>query len=154
MSEITIKEALENAKEKEKLAYDFYKKLGKIVSDLGAKSIIKELAEEEVRHKELLEKAIETGKISDIGMNTKCYYTDLGISKIVLPEVITEDLSVQDILRIAMKHEDNSRLFYEKMAKQFEGEEAEELFRNLAVEESCHRNNIQEIYDDIVLSEN
>jgi|Wag4MinimDraft_13_1082653.scaffolds.fasta_scaffold01335_5 rubrerythrin len=154
MSEITIKKALEDAKEKEDLAYEFYKKLENVVSDLGAKSIIRELAEEEVKHKELIDEVIKTGKISEIGLNTKCYYTDLGISKIVLPEVITEDLSVQDVLRIAMKHEDNSRIFYEKMAERFKGEEAEELFQKLAVEESCHRNNIQEIYDDIVLSEN
>lgn len=154
MAEITIKKALEDAKEKEKLAYEFYKKLENIVSDLGAKSIIRELAEEEVRHKEFIEKVIETGKIDELALNTKCYYTDLGISKIVIPEVITEDLSVQDVLRIAMKHEDNSRIFYEKMAERFKGEEAEEVFQKLAVEESCHRNNIQEIYDDIVLSEN
>lgn len=154
MSEISIKEALEDAQNKEILAYEFYQKLLKMVSDLGAKAIIRELADEEVKHKELIEKVIETGSISEIGLNTKCYYTDLGISKTVLPEVITEDLTVQDVLRIAMKHEDNSRIFYEKLAERFKGEEAEELFRNLAVEESCHRNNIQEIYDDIVLSEN
>lgn len=152
--EITIMEALGDAKEKETLAYDFYMKLLDFVKDLGAKSIIRELAEEEIKHKELIESVIKGGKISDLGMNTKCYYTDLGISKIVLPKVIKEDMTVQDILQIAMKHEDNSRVFYEKMADKFSGQEVEELFRRLAIEEACHRNNIQKMYDEIILTEN
>lgn len=152
--EITIREALEDAKEKETLAYDFYMKLLDFVKDLGAKSIIRELAEEEVKHKELIESVIKSGKISYLGMDIKCYYTDLGISKIVLPKVIKEDMTVQDILQIAMKHEDNSRVFYEKLADKFSGQEVEELFRRLAIEEACHRNNIQKMYDEIILTEN
>ncbi len=154
MSEITIKEALEDAKEKEILAYEFYKKLENIVQDLGAKSIIRELAEEELKHRDLIDQVIKSGDIDAIGLESKYYYTDLGISKIVLPQVITEDMSVQDVLRIAMKHEDNSRIFYEKLADKFKGEKVEKLFRNLAIEESGHRNNIQKIYDDIIFSEN
>lgn len=152
--EITIREALEDAKQKEILAYEFYQKLMAYVKDLGAKAIIKELAEEEIKHRDLIDKIMQTGDINIIGLDTKCYYTDLGIAKIVLPKVITEDMSVQDILRIAMKHEDNSRVFYEKLADKFKGQEVEELFRRLAVEEACHRNNIQKIYDEVILTEN
>lgn len=152
--EITIREALEDAKQKEILAYEFYQKLMTYVKDLGAKAIIKELAEEEVKHRDLIDKIIETGDINVVGLDTKCYYTDLGITNIVLPKVITEDMTVQDILRIAMKHEDNSRVFYEKLADKFKGQEVEELFRRLAVEEACHRNNIQKIYDEVILTEN
>lgn len=152
--EITIREALEDAKQKEILAYEFYQKLMTYVKDLGAKAIIKELAEEEVKHRDLIDKIMQTGDINIVGLDTKCYYTDLGITNIVLPKVITEDMSVQDILRIAMKHEDNSRVFYEKLADKFKGQEVEELFRRLAVEEACHRNNIQKIYDEVILTEN
>ncbi|MCA1926918.1 MAG: ferritin family protein [Calditerrivibrio sp.] len=152
--EITIREALEDAKEKETFAYEFYMKLLDFVKDLGAKSIIRELAEEEVKHRELIESVMSGGKISNLGLDVKCYYTDLGISKIVLPKVIKEDMTVQDILQIAMKHEDNSRVFYEKLADKFSGQEVEELFRRLAIEEACHRNNIQKMYDEIILTEN
>ncbi|MBC7195672.1 MAG: ferritin family protein [Deferribacterales bacterium] len=152
--EITIKEALEDAKRKEELAYEFYMKLYDYVSDLGAKTIIKELAEEEVKHKNLIQEMIDTGKIDSVGLDTKYYYTDLGITNLVLPKVITEDMSVQDVLRIAMKHEDNSRVFYEKLAEKYSGTPAEEVFNRLAVEESLHRNTIQKMYEDIVLSEN
>jgi len=152
--EITIKEALEDAKRKEELAYEFYMKLNDYVSDLGAKTIIKELAEEEVKHKNLIQNMIDTGKIDSVGLDTKYYYTDLGITNLVLPKVITEDMSVQDVLRIAMKHEDNSRVFYEKLAEKHSGTPAEEVFNRLAIEESLHRNTIQKMYEDIVLSEN
>jgi len=152
--EITVREALEDAKRKEELAYEFYMKLISYVTDLGAKTIIKELAEEEVKHKNLIQEMIDTGKIDIVGLDTKYYYTDLGISELVLPKVITEDMSVQDVLRIAMKHEDNSRVFYEKLAEKYSGSPAEEVFKRLAVEESLHRNTIQKMYEDIVLSEN
>ncbi|BAI81422.1 rubrerythrin [Deferribacter desulfuricans SSM1] len=154
MSEITLKEALEDALHKEQMAYEFYMQLHDMLKDLGAKAIIKELASEEVKHKEMIEEAIKTGKIEHIGMETKYYSSDLGISKMVLPQVITDDMSVQDVLRIAMKHEDNSRVFYEKLAEKFAGSEAEEFFRRMAVEEATHRNKIQNIYDDIVYNEN
>lgn len=152
--EITVREALEDAKERESLAYEFYLKLQDYVKDLGAKAIIRELADEEIKHRELIDAVIKEGKISKIGLDTKCYYTDLGISNLVLPKVITEDMTVQDVLMIAMKHEDNSRIFYEKLADRFKGQEVEELFRRLAIEESCHRNNIQKMYDEIILTEN
>jgi len=152
--EITIREALEDAKEKEILAYEFYQKLLTYVKDLGAKAIIRELAEEEIKHRDLIDKIMTTGDIKIAGLDTKCYYTDLGITNMVLPKVIKEDMSVQDILRIAIKHEDNSRIFYEKLADKYKGQEVEELFRRLAVEEACHRNNIQKIYDEIILTEN
>lgn len=152
--EITIKEALEDAKTKEELAYEFYLKLYDYVKDLGAKTIIKELAEEEVKHKNLIQEMIDTGRIDIVGVDTKYYYTDLGIAKLVLPKVITADMTVQDVLRIAMKHEDNSRIFYEKLAEKYSGSEVEEVFKRLAVEESLHRNTIQKMYEDIVLTEN
>lgn len=152
--ELTVKEALEDAKRKEELAYEFYSKLMEYVEDLGAKAVIKELAEEELKHRNLVEEIMKTGKIDSVGLNTKYYYTDLGISNMVLPQVITKDMTVQDVLRIAMKHEDNSRIFYEKLGDKHAGSPAEEVFRKLAVEESLHRNSIQKMYDDIVLSEN
>ncbi|MBZ4643287.1 MAG: hypothetical protein PWQ25_1395 [Deferribacteres bacterium] len=152
--EITIKEALEDAKRKEELAYEFYMKLHDYVKDLGAKTIIKELAEEEVKHKNLIQEMMDTGKIDVVGLDTKYYYTDLGISQMVLPKVISDDMSVQDVLRIAMKHEDNSRIFYEKLAEKYQNSPVEEVFKRLAVEESLHRNTIQKMYEDIVLSEN
>ncbi|MGA1846411.1 ferritin family protein [Deferribacter abyssi] len=154
MSEITLKKALEDALDKEQKAHDFYMKLCELITDLGAKSIIKELAEEEIKHKEMIKTAIETGKIEHIGPETKFYTTDLGIAQMVLPQVITEDLSVQDVLRIAMKHEDNSRVFYEKLAEKFKGTETEDFFKRMAIEEATHRNKIQNIYDDIIYEEN
>lgn len=152
--EITIKQALEDAMRKEELAYEFYMKLYDYLTDLGAKTIIKELAAEEIKHKELICEMINTGKFDIVGKDTKYYYTDLGISKMVLPEVITKDMTVQDVLRIAMKHEDNSRIFYENLAEKHKGKPTEEVFRKLAIEESLHRNTIQKMYDEIVLSEN
>jgi len=60
--EITVREALEEAKERESLAYEFYLKLHNYVKDLGAKAIIRELADEEIKHRELIDNVIKEGR--------------------------------------------------------------------------------------------
>ncbi|MDY6820582.1 MAG: ferritin family protein, partial [Deferribacterota bacterium] len=54
-NEKTVEEILLEAKRKEELAYDFYSKLINYVKDLGTKAMIKELAEEERKHKDILD---------------------------------------------------------------------------------------------------
>ncbi|MDY6821833.1 MAG: ferritin family protein, partial [Deferribacterota bacterium] len=142
------------AKRKEELAYDFYSKLINYVKDLGTKAMIKELAEEERRHKDILDDILKKKDIYKIQLGDKCYIYDLGISIYLKPEVVTKDLTVDAVLRIAIKSEENSRKFYSVMAEKFKGTEAEDIFKQLAHEEMCHRNNFQLLYDDIVLNEN
>ena len=124
------------------------------MEDLGTKSMIKELAAEELMHKDIINKAIDEGQIENIKLGEKCYILDLGIANIVTPEVVDKDMTVGTVLRIAMKYSENMRLFYENMANRFKGNEVEKIFRQCEHEEMCHRNNIQLLYDDLILSEN
>ena len=116
--------------------------------------MIKELASEELNHKNIINTAIDKGQIENIKLGEKCYILDLGIANIVTPEVVEKDMSVGTVLRIAMKYSENMRLFYQNMAGRFRGEEVEKIFKQLEHEEMCHRNNIQLLYDDMILSEN
>jgi len=154
--ELTVKEALEEAAQKEQLAYEFYNKLLDVVKDLSAKEILKDLAKQELEHKAVIEEALEKGTLDVIGLNQKCSFVNygIGVAPTVKPEVVTESLNVQEILIIAIKHEENSRLFYEEMAKRFENTAAADAFTRLAEEEACHRNDIQRMYDDIINLEN
>lgn len=154
--EITVRQALEDASLKEQLAYEFYKKLLDVVKDLSAKEVLKELAQQELDHKNIIDKALEQGTLDALGLDASCNYKNLGIgvSSGLKPEVVTEGLNVQDVLLIAIKHEENSRLFYEEMVQRFKGTDAEAAFTKLAIEEACHRNEIQKMYDDIINLEN
>lgn len=152
--EITIERALEEARDKEQLSYDFYMKLLNYVKDLGTKAMIEELAIEELSHKRVLDDVLNNKEIDEIRLGEKCYLIDLGLTKMVRPEVVTENMTMEAVLRIAIKHEELTRQFYENIAERFKGNAVENIFKQLSHEEMCHRNNIQMLYDDLVFKEN
>jgi len=98
-NEITIQEALNEAMRREEQSYKFYMQLYDYVKDLGTKALIKELAEEEKSHIEILRNVIEDKKIDEIKLGEKCYIIDLGLTKQIRPEVVTEDMPVDAVLR-------------------------------------------------------
>jgi len=152
--EATVVEALNEAARKEQLTYDFYEKLLSLVNELSAKAIIKELMDTKQRFKKEIEDAIECGCLDKLGLDSSCKLRDLGIGKTGHSSVVKPDLNVQELLLIAIRHEDNSMKFYEQMAENFKGTEAGEAFQRLAYDVACHKKDIQYIYDDIVNLEN
>jgi len=94
------------------------------------------------------------GCLDKLGLDSTCKLRDLGIGKTGRSEVVTPDLNVQELLLIAIRHEDSSMKFYEEMAERFTGTEAGEAFKRLAYDVACHKKDIQYIYDDIVNLEN
>jgi rubrerythrin len=152
--EITIEDALKEAVNREETSYEFYKQLHSYVNDLGTKALVNELAEEEKSHIEILHSILNNKKIDEIKLGAKCYIIDLGLTRQVRPEVITEDMPVEAVLRIAIRYAENARKFYDNLADKLRGENVENLFRQLAHEEMCHRNNFQLLYDELVFKEN
>ncbi len=152
--EATVVEALKEAAQKEQLTYDFYGKLLSLVSELSSKAIIKELMETKQRFKKDIEDSIMCGCLDKLGLDSTCKLRDLGIGKTGHSEVVTADLNVQELLLIAIRHEDGSMKFYESMAEKFTGTEAGEAFQRLAYDVACHKKDIQYVYDDIVNLEN
>jgi len=152
--EATVVEALKEAAQKEQLTYDFYEKLLSLVSDLSSKKIIKELMDTKQRFKKEIEDSIMCGCLDKLGLDSTCKLRDLGIGNTGHSEVVTPDLNVQELLLIAIRHEDNSMKFYEQMAEKFTGTEAGEAFTRLGMDVACHKKDIQYVYDDIVNLEN
>lgn len=153
-SEVTIEEALKEAINREEQSFKFYQHLYNYVKDLGTKALIKELANEEKSHSEILHRILHNKAIDSIKLGEKCYIIDLGLATQVRPEVVTEDMPVEAVLRIAIKYAENARKFYDSLADKLRGERVENLFRQLAHEEMCHRNNFQLLYDELVFKEN
>jgi rubrerythrin len=152
--EATVIEALNEAARKEQLTLDFYEKLIGIVTELSSKEILKELIETKKKFKKTIEDAIKCDCLSDLGRDSSCKLRDLGIGKTGHSEVITNALNVQELLLIAIRHEDASMKYYESMADKFKGAEAGEAFTRLAYDVACHKKDIQYIYDDIINIEN
>lgn len=152
--DVTVRKALEEAKEKKALSYEFYNKLLKVVADLSTKELIKELLEQKKKHTEIIERALDSGSLENLGLDVSCRWKGLGIGTGVKPKVVTGELTVQDVLLIAIRYEENSVKYYEELAEKFKDQPAGGVFFKLASDEACHRNDVQRLYDDIVNLEN
>jgi len=130
-----VKEIIKQAAEQEEKAYKFYTDALKFVKDAAAKLWIKELAAEEVKHKEMLQK-FDVSKIRKFKPDK---VQDLHIAEYLVDKDITEIKDFQDVLIVAMKKEQKSYNFYVGMAKSADNADIKKLCKVLAQEELKHR---------------
>lgn len=144
-----IKEIIKQAAEQEDRAYKYYMDALKIVKDAAAKVWIKELADEELKHKQML----ETFDVSQIKKFKPDKIQDLHITEYLVDKDIEEVKDAQDLLIVAMKKEQKSYNFYVSMAKSTDNRDVKKLCRILAQEELKHKHKLELYYDDIVFRE-
>ncbi len=144
-----VKEIIKQAAEQEEKAYKFYTDALKFVKDAAAKLWIKELAAEEVKHKEMLQK-FDVSKIRKFKPDK---VQDLHIAEYLVDKDVTEIKDFQDVLIVAMKKEQKSYNFYVSMAKSTDNADMKKLCKILAQEELKHKHKIELYYDDIIFKE-
>jgi rubrerythrin len=144
-----IKEIIKQAAEQEDRAYKYYTDALKIVKDAAAKVWIKELADEELKHKKML----ETFDVSQIKKFKPDKIQDLHITEYLVDKDIEEVKDAQDLLIVAMKKEQKSYNFYVSMTKSTDNREVKKLCKILAQEELKHKHKLELYYDDIVFRE-
>ena len=147
---MNVKELIEKAVMHEDKSQKFYLDALKHVTDPAAKVWLKELAAEEVKHKEMLQN-FDTSKV----MSFKPGETqDLHISEFLVDKDVSEIKDFQDVLIIAMKKEQKSYNFYVSMSQSTDSMEMRKMCRILAQEELKHKHKLEVAYDDMVFSEN
>ncbi len=149
--------ALELSFEKEKYSYEFYKNAEKKIKFKPLKSFFSELAEEEVKHKELILRQMEKLRRGKTPMGKKITpepVEDLGISKYLKNQEVSEDMNYQDALILAMKREEEAVKLFEQFENLVEDEEFKFFFKKLKDWEIRHLRRIEEMYDSDILTEN
>jgi len=73
---------------------------------------------------------------------------NLKISEYLSTEAKDLDYSYQSILIRAMKREEASTKLYTEMARRFEDEQVQKLFKQLAAEEAGHKFRFEKLYDE------
>jgi rubrerythrin len=120
--------------------------------DPGAQVLMKELAQEELQHSELLK------SLKDKGLQAQAWHRekvpDLRISEYLTGVDTLEDASLQDTLVFAMKREQQSVEFYTKMMGVMRDKAAKHLCQKLASEELKHKLKLEMFYDDLIYGEN
>ena len=146
----TVDEILDYAIDQEQQAADFYASLAGRAEKAGMKKVLLDFAQEERRHKALLEE-VKTGERE---LAPEQEVLDLKISDYLVEVSAGEDVTYQDALIIAMKRERAAYQLYSDMADQVPESHLRDVFVGLAKEEAKHKLFFESEYDDRVLMDN
>ena len=133
--------------EKESGAEAFYRRWACTLADPGARTLLSELADAEVKHRILFENLKE----SELQESQAPRVLDLHMSDYLVSEEISEESSVQDVLISAIHREANAIKFFTDLAGQ--AGKMRSTFEGLATEEKKHKLRLETYYDDYILTE-
>jgi rubrerythrin len=153
-ADATIKEILEQAIQFEVEAYDFYVGALDLVKQPHIKATIKDLAAEEVKHKERLQTLVAGDTTALVATQKRGQIQDLKLAEYLVAPPLGPEATFQDVLVVAMHREKSSNEFYSTMASIAGDEEAKSLFEFLAQEELLHKSKVESLYDEIVYQDN
>jgi rubrerythrin len=123
----------------EREAADFYRNVGDKEAREGKKEIFLRFADEEDKHRRLLEnlKSGDTGSaLIDYPLT---WIVDIKRSNYVTALVYSPDMPYRDILMLAAKREEKSLALYNLLLTQAEDEAARKVFKMLCQEEAKHK---------------
>jgi rubrerythrin len=144
----SLDEILRFAIRKEADAAAFYKMAGDR-SNPGVKKTFKELAKMEEGHKKKLE-GFDLKKIGEMKLKKT---NGMGMSEMMEGVPFSSDMSYADLLRMAIKNEEKSQRFYLSTEKMVTEPKLKKLLLILAQEESTHKEKLEKIYDEEILTE-
>ena len=146
-----LTELLDNAIYKEIASQAFYLAGQSKTQDPGARALLKELAEEELKHSQWLKKYKEEGLVKQDWHREKI--PNLMISEYLTGGGVGEGAGLQDVLVSAMKREQQAIEFYSKMMSILRDETAKNLCQRLVHEELKHKLKLETFYDDLFYGE-
>lgn len=142
----SLRDVLEFAIRKEHDARELYLMFKDVVRDPGAKTLLQALADQELGHRNMLEKALREGSVE--GIVGKDQVKDLHLSDNFVTEPISPQSSPQEIMIFAMKNEKASYSLYTTMAQNYSGTTLEPIFSKLAQEELHHKETLEKQYEE------
>ena len=146
-----ITELLDTAIYKEIAAQAVYIAAQSKTQDPGARALLKELADEEIKHKQWLK------EFKDKGWEKHDWHPkkvpDLMIGEYLTAPDTVEGANLQEVLAFAIKREQQAMEFYSKMISALRDEAAKRLCENLAREELKHKRKVEILYDDLFYAE-
>ncbi len=146
-----LTELLDTAIYKEIASQAFYSAGQSRTEDPGAKVLMKELAEEELKHSQLLK------NVKEKGLNQSSWRQDevpnLRISEYLTGGETLKGAGMQDTLIFAMKREQQSIEFYSRLMSVMRDEAAKRMCERLVRQELRHKLRLEIFYDDFFYGE-
>ena len=148
MSFKSMDEILAYAIEKEEEAVAFYTGLSKKEGFASVKETFKNFADEEKKHVKMLQglsqdsSKVESYEVKNI--------PDLKISDYMVDIEYSEGMMMPEILRLAMKREEQAVKLYRDLGEKSPTPELQKIFQILVQEESKHKLVLETMYDDFL----
>ena len=115
----------------------------------GVKKIFEDLAREEESHR----KRLETFDLKKLDRMEVKETRGLGISEMLEDTPFSPEMSLADLLRMAIKNEEKSQQLYASTAQVVTEPALNKLLLILAQEESKHKEKLEKIYETDILQE-
>ncbi|MFH1153799.1 MAG: ferritin family protein [Pseudomonadota bacterium] len=148
MSFKSTDDILAYAIDKEKEAVAFYTELSQKDNFKSVKETFLNFAGEEQKHVAMLQ-GLTKNKASIVGYEVKSI-PDLKISDYLVDIEYEEGMFMNDILRLAMKREENAVKLYKDLGSRSDSAEFKKIFQILVQEESKHKLALESMYDDFL----
>lgn len=126
-------------------AHEFYRDVAQRAQNAEVKSVFAQLAQEELGHKELLEKfKHDPTMIMQIQAPP-----DYKVAEATALPALTLDMRPADAIALAMKKEQQAVEFYQDLEQQATEQELKKIFANLANMELGHKHRLENVFVEI-----
>ena len=149
MNSVEYKKILLTAINNEVEAYEFYINASLKSVNPSLKDIFRELADEELKHKHLLE-AFQKDNALQMNFSSS---SDYKISESVELPKLTNTMSFVDGIALAMKKEEEAMVMYQKFADASPNQEQKNTFLQLAKMEKTHKVKLENLYTNSAYNE-
>lgn len=129
-------------------AYDFYKAVSDKVKDAGLKKTFAALADEEAKHRKLLESFTSGAKPMHFDESK-----DYKVSKSIEKPKLSLSMKPVDAIALAVKNEEEAMDMYTQMASCSADAEQKKMFQSLANMEQGHKVKLEETFTNMAFPE-
>ena len=147
VTQVTLKEVLGKAKQKEIESQHLYRGLSQKMTDEAAKDAFQELARQEQGHQQLLEQYLR-GELKG-GTLSSGQTIDYRIAEHFERPEISSDMKLKDVFLLAANHEKASHEFYLSLAQIHPTGEVKRLIEGLAAQELEHKQRVEFLYTEV-----
>ncbi len=142
------KKILSDAVEKEIEAFNFYSGVAGKLQDRNLKTIFTELADEEKKHRSLLEGYLSNQKPMKFDPSK-----DYKVSEMVQRPPLSLQMKPVDAIALAMKNEEDALNMYKELATCSADPEQKNVFLSLANMEKGHKTRLEDMYTNMAFPE-
>jgi len=147
---ITLEDVIRFAVKREDTAHRLYTNAALKTNSISSRKMFEELAHEELGHKHSFEK-LDFGRTEQYAF---AEHPDMHLADYMVDMPFRDDMTYDEILRFAMKTEDAAYKLYTAASQMTSDPKLQKMLLVLADIEKGHKQQIEAIYDEHVMTEN